>query len=663
MLRYIFKLIFAIFSAIFAFSTSYANVDIFDSTIRDNWIHPSSPFTLEIKYVSPNTINTNSANFQLRKYNWTSWWQNIAPAYVDLNGAIVTIKVKTIWAPYELKIINPQNLKYELSEINPYDWISWWWYKMGTSGLKKINNPEYLWNPSFKESINWNRFEDNYLFQFWAKNDDNLKDAWNYEWSVDFHINLKYCPEYESNWVDCKENNYVYIEENSWVKTWSDWTYAKTCNDYRRWNNPNHYYTWDTWDWTYMIKPDANKPAFEVYCDMSTNWWWWTQYVNIKWSYNFSDAKSCWLWNIISNYNLECFNPNRYSIDVTELYNDDWNWNDYFYNISNIWEDVSTQTSRGSYRCLWHSDFMTIMTQNNLPNPDWSDAKWIWLWKNYCQFWREVAWSYISNGYMNYDTTGTFWESSWAKRESFARLNKLYFRNNVWEKIVSYNSWRRWSDWTYARDCNEYKNPPSWYSYFWNTWDWEYYIDTDWNWGNAPYLATCNMTIDSWWWTLLQQRKSGIWNTYIGGDFSWWTKILMTYKRLHKPSENYAIKINQFKTRQCWNEHTTIADYVDHILHWTWWYCGRTNTSWDYNDIITEKVIEWSYVNDVCINWSLHKTDSRNADWRTSSWRWAMRYRFSNTTVLWWNEWRSSWRCAWTYENNKRWTEVDTWVR
>ncbi len=731
MLKYIFKIILATLLSTFAFSNSYANVDIFDSTIRDNWIHPSTPFTLEIKYVSSNTINTNSANFQLYKYNWTSWWQNIAPTYVDLNGAVVTqfsstasvsklpywryrfnfsisdndgpssyeviffidepemtinkvsidiwslpvntlklsndsqeVKVKTIWTPYAVDIINPENLKFDVSEILPYDWTKGWWYKRDSWNFEKIDDPENIWHISVRESLDWEKFEDNYLFQFWAKNDDNLKAAWVYTWSVSYKINLKYCPEYQVSWVDCKENDYIYVKETSWVKAWSDWTYARTCNEYRRWNVPNHYYTWDTWDWTYMIQPDTNQAAFEVYCDMSTNWWGWTQYVNIKWNYDFSNAVDCWLGNIVSNSNLECFNPNRFNIAATELYNDDWNWNNYFYNISNIWANVSTQTSRSSYRCLWHSEYMTMMvTNSNIPNPDWSNARWIRLWKNYCQFWREAAWSHISNSYMNYDTAGTFWESSWASRESFARLNKLYFRDSSLEDIVDYNSWRRWSDWTYARDCNEYKNPPAWYSYSWNTWDWNYYIDPDWAWGNAPYLATCNMSLDSWGWTLLQEWKTWVWSTYIAWDFSWWTRILMTYKRNHLPSENYAIKVNQFRTRQCSNEHTTIADYVDHILYWTWWYCPRNSTPWDYNDIITEKIIEWIYVNDPCINWTLHKTSDRNTDWWTSSWRWFMRYRFSNTTVLWWNNWRSSSRCAWVQESNKRWTEVNTRVR
>ncbi len=680
---------------------------------------------------------TESANFQLRKYNWTSWWQNIAPAYVDLNGAIVTqfsasalvsklpywkykfdfsisdddwpsskqviffiddpeliiykssidiwniplntlklssdyqeVKVKTIWTPYNISMKNPEDLKFDVFQINPFTWIEWWWYKIWILPFKKIDNPEYLWNLSFRESISWNKFEDDYLFQFWAKNNNIMKAPWDYEWSVDFDINLKYCPEYESNWIDCKENDYAYIEENSWVKTWSDWTYARTCNHYRRWDNPNHYYTWDVWSWVYLIQPDLSQGAFEVYCDMSTNWWGRTQYVDIKWNYPFSDARDCWLWNIIDNSNLKCFNPNRFRVAVTELYNDDWSWTDYFYDISDVWVDISTPRSKGSYRCLWHSEFMTIMTRNpNTPNPDWSNAVRARLWKTFCPFLREVAWK-SQTGYMNYDTLWSawwdyFWENAWAKREGFARLNKLYFRNNTSENIEDYNSWRRWTDWTYARSCNEYKNPPIWYSYSWSTWDWEYYIDSDWIWWDAPYLVTCNMTIDSWGWTLLQEWVRGAWSTYIAWNFSWWNEILMTYKREFNPSSNYAIKVIQFKTRQCWNEHTTIADYVDHMLNWTWWYCSRITTPWDYNDIITEKVIEWIYVNDSCVNWNLHKTTDRNTSWSTDgSSRWIIEHRLSNTTVLWSPTWAQSFRCAWNNsDTTKRWIEADTWVR
>lgn len=64
--------------------------------------------------------------------------------------------------------------------------------------------------------------------------------------------------------------------------------------------------------------------------------------------------------------------------------------------------------------------------------------------------------------------------------------------------VTNYLTWKRRSDWTYAKTCNEYRFPDLWadYKYLWSTWDWNYWLNPGWM---APFLAECDMTW--WWWT------------------------------------------------------------------------------------------------------------------------------------------------------------------
>ncbi len=69
-------------------------------------------------------------------------------------------------------------------------------------------------------------------------------------------------------------SNYV-IAEHLWWKRRSDWSYARTCYEYRfpdPWSN--YRYSWSIWDWYYWLNPGWMW-AFKARCDMT--WWWWTK--------------------------------------------------------------------------------------------------------------------------------------------------------------------------------------------------------------------------------------------------------------------------------------------------------------------------------------------------------------------------------------------------
>ena len=150
-----------------------------------------------------------------------------------------------------------------------------------------------------------------------------------------------------NNWKDLIKVVSVEIvwDDINWRK-WTNWKFAETCNDYLNPSNP-YIYAWDNWDWYYLIKPDSGQTEFKAYCDMTTDWGWWTRFVDIKWDYTRQNAIDCWLGTNISNTNLECFNPNRYNISPTTLMNIDWSWN-YTYTMVDSNSSTTTTSNRSS---------------------------------------------------------------------------------------------------------------------------------------------------------------------------------------------------------------------------------------------------------------------------------------------------------------------------
>jgi len=582
------------------------------------------------------------------------------------------ITVKSIWAPYTVSMTRTQNMSNSPVTIPVWNGTKWWWYARDPYNSNAQNqvlsplNTVILNSSPLKPNVSGVLNNDTLRFKAWAKEDVN-KTAWEYIAKIKFDINYTYCPEYNLD-NTCK-TYWKKIKTISWARKWEDWAVAKSCYYYKYPENSWYEYLWEIWNWKYWIKPDSGQPAFKAYCDMTSNWWGWTRYVNIKWNYTFQNGLDCWLGTNISNSNIECFNPNRYWINSAQLFNDDWNNIKYYYDLNDSNSSVSTASENGQRKCLGHNEYMTVMKADQTPQADWSDAEYIWMWKDFCSFSRDPAWRSWGS-FMNYDPSNTFWENSWAAREWSARFSKLYFREvDLWftqidKTILNDANWiKKWSDNTFAKSCNEYKNPPIWYSYIWDTWDWEYWIDSDWIGWNSEFKVLCDMTTDSGWWTQIRNWTSWVSTIYpswlvIGGE-----KALMTYKRQDDSSKKYALRIDHFKLKHCWEEYTTIWAYSNHLQTWSWGSCARNSTTWDYNDIKTTEIIWNGFVEDTCVSWNNHKSTARNTSWWVTSWRWQIQYRVSNETVLMWPNWNASVRCAASVQNERKQTEVQTWIR
>ncbi len=74
-----------------------------------------------------------------------------------------------------------------------------------------------------------------------------------------------------------KKNLVDYLILNSWVVVSSSgwwWTWGSSCKSILdSW--------WSNWNWTYTIDPEDNWTWYEVYCDMTTDWWGWTLITNV----------------------------------------------------------------------------------------------------------------------------------------------------------------------------------------------------------------------------------------------------------------------------------------------------------------------------------------------------------------------------------------------
>ncbi len=582
------------------------------------------------------------------------------------------VSVKSIWAPYIVTMTRTQGLNYLTENISLWNGAKWWGYTrdpysadVQTQALYALNT--VILNSSPLKPNQWGIYNNDILrFKVGAKeNTDKL--AWMYEAELKFDISLTYCSEYNLD-NTCKIY-WKFIETIAWAKKWEDGTIAKSCYYYKYPQNPWYEYLWEIGDWEYWIKPDAAQPAFKTYCDMTTSWGGWTRYVDIKWDYSFQNSLDCWLGTNIDNANLRCFNPNRYWVNAAQLFNDEWNGSKYYYDLNSPVASVNTPSWWWTRKCLWHDEYMTVMRADQTPQADWSDASYVRMWKDFCSFSRDPA-GRSGGSFMNYDPSNTFWEDAWAAREWSARFSKIYFREvDLWFTQINKTilndgaGIKKWSDNTFAKSCNEYKNPPVWYTYAWDTWDGEYWVDSDGIGWNTEFKVLCDMTTDSWGWTQIRNRVSWASPINVSWLVIWWDKILMTYKRLDDAVKKYALRIDQFKVKHCGEEYTTAWAFSSHLQTGGWWECSRNATIWDYNDIKTTEIIGGTFVEDICITGNNHKNTSRNTRWSVSAWKWQIMFWVTDTVVLMWPQWDWSARCAGSVQNGKRQTEVQTWVR
>ncbi len=127
------------------------------------------------------------------------------------------------------------------------------------------------------------------------------------------------------------------------------------------------------------------------------------------------------------------------------------------------------------------------------------------------------TWLYHSIAWGKKELTLTLTLLSDGQTITYSNIDEIISCNawftQVWtdckRNIVAYDGGKRWSDESYATNCNGYKNPSGNYTYAGAVWDWIYFIKPD---TNPAFKVYCDMTRDDGWWTLVVRATTGNYN-------------------------------------------------------------------------------------------------------------------------------------------------------
>jgi len=244
------------------------------------------------------------------------------------------------------------------------------------------------------------------------------------------------------NWTDKTLSNFSF--------TWTpvvpleiEWT---TCLDIKN-NNPD--YT----DWVYKIDPENNWEWFEVYCDMTTDWGWWTLYAYSN-DYNSIDFTR-WLWNWHWTYSVDWSsstiwnaslwdkfinNIDIYDFLVTDLNNEQpyvpWWKLVYLNNLDNNWNKltwnnllVHTTKVINNLNIKWYSvdnnilQYQVDKINEWNTNASWTTYQW-WIWRTTTPWINNTS---LSPQYIEFRT---WWTPSSARRSWMIKWS-----NGTWVKF------------------------------------------------------------------------------------------------------------------------------------------------------------------------------------------------------------------------------------
>jgi hypothetical protein len=169
----------------------------------------------------------------------------------------------------------------------------------------------------------------------------------------------------------------------------------------------------------YYIKPEWYS-KFKVYCDMTTDWWGWTRYVNIKWNYTFKDARYC-VDNLkrVDNDRLFCFYPRALWKLKDYLYINNETWNKY--QLSGLDQPYNEKYS-ATYTSKYKHTLFDFLTRKS----NW-DSHWARFWISYMhdhplsKWGREPGWINNNNRYMNYDNKWKSWPTGSGRKDNVNR--------------------------------------------------------------------------------------------------------------------------------------------------------------------------------------------------------------------------------------------------
>lgn len=103
----------------------------------------------------------------------------------------INLTVKTLWAPFIIKLKKNQALSQWIKIIPYYDWSSWFWYDKNDDGNLFDFNDDIISQEIQNINISWNLNTYNYTLKLWAIIEE-LQSAWEYQANIDFLIEFEY---------------------------------------------------------------------------------------------------------------------------------------------------------------------------------------------------------------------------------------------------------------------------------------------------------------------------------------------------------------------------------------------------------------------------------------------------------------------------------------
>lgn len=149
--------------------------------IEDNaW---NSSFDEKIFYID-------EPNFQVSSSNLNLW--NLDTSNNNFSNNL-NLTVRTVWAPFEIRMNQNWNLTNWSIEIVNWNWINWFGFEQSpfTNNINIIQNNQLIWTQNANTNINWEYNTYIYTIRFWANINDE-QSAWQYQTNIDFDISFNY---------------------------------------------------------------------------------------------------------------------------------------------------------------------------------------------------------------------------------------------------------------------------------------------------------------------------------------------------------------------------------------------------------------------------------------------------------------------------------------